>query len=125
MIHPSSSAIRRRPQPTPTFAGLRRYDRKPASVKVHMTDAEGRAFALESVNISQGGLLANGPRGYVMGDRHTLRITTRSREIVLVTARIVRVERVPGQPHRAAIAYAFEQMSRETWSRIGALIAHA
>lgn len=125
MIHSSSSAIRRRPQATPTFAGLRRHERKSASVKVHMTDAAQRGFALESVNISQGGLLANGPRGYLPGDAHTLRITTRSREIVLVAARVVRVERVPGQPHRAAIAYAFEQMSRETWSRLGALVAHA
>ncbi len=90
----TQGTIRRRPNATLGFAGLRAHRRRPLDVDVLIQDAQGWELPVESVDFSAGGIFVRTPYLLEEGTVQTLIFGGEEDTSPLaVRARVIRVER--------------------------------
>ena len=92
MFGPPHTHIRRSPQTKPSFAGLRRYNRRTLETHVVIQDADGWEIPLESVDVSPTGIFVRSDFLFDVGDEHTLIFELEDRGLFRLQARVARVE---------------------------------
>jgi hypothetical protein len=123
------SHIRRSPQTRPTFAGLRRYNRRTLATHVVVQDAEGWEIPLESIDISPTGIFVTSDFLFEVGDEHTLIFELEGRGMFRVRARVARVEEpaddqlVASAETRPGMGYEFVDTEEDAWQEICAVVA--
>lgn len=125
----SHSHIRRSPQVRPTFAGLRRYNRRPLETQVVIQDEEGWEIPLDSVDISPTGIFVRSDFLFEIGDEHTLIFHVEGRGIFRVRGRVARVEE-PGEEELlvpaeqgAGMGYEFLDTEEQMWHELCEVVA--
>ncbi len=125
------SNIRRTPQPKPTFAGLRRYNRRTLATEVVVQDQEGWEIPLESVDISPTGIFVRSNFLFDVGEEHVLIFQVEGKGMFRVRARVARVEEpddeqgFAGAEIRPGMGYEFVDTEEDTWQDLCALVAGA
>ena len=131
MTQKRESEIRRTPQSKPTFAGLRRYNRRDIEFGVYVQDEAGWEIPLEGLNISPTGVFVATDLLFEEGDEHTLVLDLPGRGVYRIRARVVRVEalsddELPGDESAVAgMGYEFVDTEERAWSEFCALVAGA
>lgn len=125
------SHIRRSPQAKPTFAGLRRYNRRPLETNVVVQDQDGWEIPLESVDISPTGIFVRSDYLFEIGEEHTLIFQVQNKGMFRLRARVARVEEPDadepflGADLRPGMGYEFVDTAEETWQDLCAMVAGA
>jgi len=118
---------RRTTEPRPSFAGIRRYNRRSIDVKVLVQDANGWEIPLEGVDLSPVGMFVRSPFLFDVGDYHTLIFRDpEGEELFRISGRVVRVqddEKADGTG--PGMGYEFVDPDRETWTKLCALVSRA
>jgi hypothetical protein len=123
------SNIRRSPDPQPSFAGIRRYDRRPVQVDVFVQDADGWEIPLEATDISPVGIFVESDFLFDVGDEHTLIFRAPDGEFVFrIPGRVVRVSDGQGPDgasngNTPGMAYEFIGTDAETWTKLCSMVA--
>jgi hypothetical protein len=123
--------IRRTPQTKPSFAGLRRYNRRDLITNVVVQDSDGWEIPLESIDISPTGIFVHSDFLFDIGEEHTLIFQIEGRGMFRVRARVARVEE-PGEDDAFAgadlqpgMGYEFVETEEQTWHDLCAVVAGA
>ncbi|MFP4597351.1 MAG: PilZ domain-containing protein [Persicimonas sp.] len=129
MLGQPNSHIRRSPQTRPSFAGLRRYNRRQLSLDVVVQDSEGWEIPLESFDISPTGIFVRSDFLFDVGEVHTLIFQVEGRGMFRVNARVARVE-APDEDDtfaatdvRPGMGYEFVETKEDTWEQLCAVAA--
>lgn len=119
--------FRRTTQPRPSFAGIRRYNRRDIDVEVLVQDEEGWEIPLEGADLSPVGIFVRSPFLFDIGDVHTLIFRSPNGEDVFrIPARVVRVQEQPGEPGGSAgMGYEFIDPDGPTWTKLCSLVSTA
>lgn len=131
MIGSPYTHIRRTPQAKPSFAGLRRYNRRDLTTNVVVQDSEGWEIPLDSVDISPTGIFVRSDFLFEIGEEHTLIFEVEGKGMFRVRARVARVEEpqeddmFAGADFRPGMGYEFVDTEEETWHDLCAVVAGA
>jgi hypothetical protein len=126
MLHhdPSASTIRRHPTLRPKLAGVRRHDRKEATLHVLIQDEHGWETPLEATNISPTGVFIRSSYLFELGQVHRLIISSPiTNEWVALRARVVRVELGRRPDELPGMAYEFILDAAHTQDALCDLVA--
>ena len=125
------SHIRRSPQSKPSFAGLRRYNRRDLETHVVIQDQEGWEIPLESVDISPTGIFVRSDFLFDVGEEHTLIFNLEEKGMFRLRARVARVEE-PSEEDvfasadlRPGMGYEFVDTEEDAWHQLCAVVAGA
>lgn len=123
----SKPEFRRTNEPRPSFAGIRRYNRRSIDVEVLVQDDNGWEMPLEGVNLSPVGMFVRSPFLFDVGDCHTLIFRSpEGKDLFRIRGRVVRVqadeEGAEGMP---GMGYEFVDPDRDTWTKLCALVSRA
>ena len=119
-----SSSIRRQPTLRPMFAGMRRHDRKDASLEIIAQDEHGWEIPFESVNISPTGVFVRSSYLFELGQIHRLILRSPSTsQWVSLRARVVRVERNERGRDIPGMAYEFIHDTARSSDALSDLVA--
>lgn len=131
MLGNTNSHIRRSPSPKPTFAGLRRYNRRELDFGVYLQDEDGWEIPVDGLNISPTGVFVASNYLFEVGDEHTLIIELPSGKMFRMKARVARVEapiddEFDAEPVEASgMGYEFVETAEQDWSQLCAIVAGA
>lgn len=131
MLGDTSSHIRRSPSPKPTFAGLRRYNRRDLDFGVYLQDEDGWEIPVDGVNISPTGVFVSSNYLFEIGDEHTLIIELPDGDMFRLKARVARVEAPlddeydQDAPQASGMGYEFVETAERDWSQLCSIVAGA
>ena len=131
MTEQRNSDIRRSPQQKPSFAGLRRYNRRELDFGVYIQDDAGWEIPLDGLNLSPTGVFVATDFLFEEGEEHTLVIDVPGRGLFRLKARVVRVESpdeetaASDDSQPAGMGYEFVDTEERAWSEFCSLVAGA
>ncbi|MGM0555628.1 MAG: PilZ domain-containing protein [Myxococcota bacterium] len=129
MLGNTNSHIRRSPSPKPTFAGLRRYNRRELDFGVYLQDEDGWEIPVDGLNISPTGVFVASNFLFEVGDQHTLIIELPSGEMFRMKARVARVEAPVDDEfdtdavEASGMGYEFVETAEQDWSQLCSIVA--